>query len=195
MFVERDVDRATDRRFRRRILSRVIDDSRRLEGILMSTMTRDVAYDIWRLGRLIERADMTTRVVGVRAAALMAGGDEHHGAVHWLGVLRSLSALQMYQRAVRGPVEAREVVRFLLFHDRFPRSVAGALSEIEVSLDGKSGSDEVLAAVAGVRRALRSVPEEVDDGRFLDHAMEEVQLALGAVNDAIDQRYLRVGDT
>ena len=195
MFVERDVDRAVDRRFRHRILSKVIDDSRRLEGILMSTMTRDAAYDMWRLGRLMERADMTTRVVGVRAAALMTSDDHTQDEVHWMGVLRSLSALQMYQRAVRGPVEGRDVVRFLLFHDRFPRSVAFTLGEMKVSLGRLTRSDDVGAAVTEAERVLRSTPAVVDDGRFLDQAMEEVQVALQAVSAAIDQRYLRVGDT
>ena len=78
--------------------------------------------------------------------------------MHWLGVLRSLSALQMYQRATRGPVEARAVVRFLLFHESFPRSVAGALNEIEFSLARMTGSDDARTAVAGVRQALRAVP-------------------------------------
>ena len=193
IFVDREVDRATERRFRHRILERVIDDSRRLDGILMSTMTRDAAYDIWRLGRLIERADMTTRVVGLRAASLMAGGRRGHPEVHWMGVLRSLSALQMYQRATRGPIEAREVVRFLLFHETFPRSVLGALSEIENSLDRLSRSDGARTAVSDVRAVLRTLSPVVDDGRHLDRAMDQVQFALAGLSDEIVRRFLRVG--
>ena len=72
LFVHDEVARAEDRRFRDRVLNRVIDDSRRLDGILTSSMTRDDAWEIWRLGRYLERADMTTRVVGVRAASLLS---------------------------------------------------------------------------------------------------------------------------
>ena len=36
-----------------------------------------------------------------------------------MGVLRSLSGLQMYRRAVRRPIEGPAVVRFLLEHDHF----------------------------------------------------------------------------
>ena len=43
-------------------------DSRRIDGILATTMSHDEAYAMWRLGRALERADMTTRVLGVRAA-------------------------------------------------------------------------------------------------------------------------------
>ena len=195
IFADREIDRAAERRFRHRILSRVVDDSRRLDGILMSTMTRDASYDIWRLGRLVERADMTTRVVGVRAAALMTDGGRGHDEVHWMGVLRSLSALQMYQRAANAPIEARPAVRFLLFHEHFPRSVAGALAEIDVSLDRLSGSESVREAVDAVRTVLRRTTPVVDDGRHLDRAMDQVQTALVDLSDAISDRYLRVVDS
>ena len=58
------------RRSRGRFLERVVADVRRVDGILAATMSRDAAYEFLRLGQAIERADMTTRVLGVRAAAL-----------------------------------------------------------------------------------------------------------------------------
>ena len=51
-----------------------------------------------------------------------------------MGVLRSVWGLQMYQRAVRGPIEGTSVVRFLLEHDRFPRAVRALLREIRRAL-------------------------------------------------------------
>ena len=88
-------------------------------------MSRDEAYEMWRLGQSIERADMTTRVVGVRAAALLAlpSEAEDHDEVQWMGVLRSLSAMQMFQRSHRGPIDGDSVVRFLVADPIFPRSV------------------------------------------------------------------------
>jgi uncharacterized alpha-E superfamily protein len=196
LYVDREADRAVERRLRDRLLARVVDDSRRLDGVLMSTMTRDAAYDIWRLGRLLERADMTTRVVGVRAAALMAsgaGGSDDHDEVHWMGVLRSLSALQMYQRATHGPIEGSAAVRFLLFHPGFPRSVAGALAEMEMSIARLNRSGAVRDAVRKARWTLDSTTPMVDDGANLDQAMEQVQRALAALSGMISDRYLRVG--
>lgn len=199
LFVDREADRAVERRLRDRFLGRVVDESRRLDGVLTSTMTRDAAYEMWRLGRYLERADMTTRVVGVRAAALMAashvdgrGHRRDHDEVHWMGVLRSLSALQMYQRATRGPIEASSVVRFLLYRASFPRSVEGALDEIERSLANLSRSDDVLAAVGDARLVLRSTSPMVDDGEDLDGAMDRVQLALADVDRALTERFLRI---
>ena len=194
LFVSEEAVRAEDRRFRDRVLTRVIDDSRRLDGILTSSMTRDDAWEIWRLGRYLERADMTTRVVGVRAAALMSHREAglSYDEVHWMGVLRSLSALQMYQRATRGAIDATAVVQFLLFHDQFPRAVAFCLDEIDRCLDRLTRPDTVRATVAAARDALMSVMATTTDGADLDRAMEWVQSLLGKVNSAITERYLSI---
>lgn len=186
--------RAEDRRFRDRVLTRVIDDSRRLDGILTSSMSRDDAWQVWRLGRYLERADMTTRVVGVRAAALMSlrSSSLTYDEVHWMGVLRSLSALQMYQRSTRGSINATSVVQFLLFDSRFPRAVAFCLDEIDRSLDSLTRSDDVRATVVAARDALMSTMATTTDGADLDRAMEWVQSLLGKVNSAITDRYLSI---
>ncbi|MGA9275883.1 alpha-E domain-containing protein [Ilumatobacter sp.] len=194
LFAQEEAVRAEDRRFRDRVLTRVIDDSRRLDGILTSSMTRDDAWQIWRLGRYLERADMTTRVVGVRAAALMAHRESSlaYDEVHWMGVLRSLSALQMFQRSVRGSIDATAVVQFLLFDSRFPRSVLFCLDEIDRSLDRLTRSEAVKSTVTAARDALLSVMATTTDGADLDRAMEWVQSLLGKVNSAITERYLSI---
>jgi uncharacterized alpha-E superfamily protein len=196
MSVDRDAERAVERRFRGRFLDRVTDESRRLDGILTSTMNRDAAFDMWRLGRYLERADMTTRVVGVRAASLMAtaggGGRPEYDEVQWMSVLRSLSALQMYQRSTRGSINGASVVRFLLYERRFPRSVAAALDEIDLSLERLRRSESVAERVAEARSVLRSTSPSATDGSNLDLAMERVQIALATIDVAITNRYLRL---
>lgn len=194
LFVAAEANRAEDRRFRARVLSRVAADSRRLDGILTSSMTRDAAWEMWRMGRYLERADMTTRVVGVRAAALMAHGHEQvqYDEVQWMGVLRSLSALQMYQRATRGPIEASSVVQFLLFDDSFPRSVRFCLDEIDRCLDKLSRSDAVRRSVDEARTALMSTMATTADGSDLDQAMDWVQSLLIRVNEAVTRRFLSI---
>lgn len=203
MFVATDAVRAEDRRFRSHVLARVANDSRRLDGILTSSMNRDAAWQMWRMGRYLERADMTTRVVGVRAAVLMAEAavpdDDGSAAlrydeVQWMGVLKSLSALQMYQRSTRGPIEATAVVQFLLFDEHFPRSVRFCLDEIDRSLDQLSRPDGVRLAVNEAREALMSTStvETTAVGDDLDQAMDWVQSLIGKVNGAITDRYLNI---
>jgi uncharacterized alpha-E superfamily protein len=197
-YVDSESERAVARRMRDRFLGRVIDESRRLDGVLESTMTRSDPFRMWRLGRLIERSDMTTRVVGVRAASLLqlqqrgvASGEQYH-EVQWMGALRSVSALQMYQRAVRGPIEGPSVVRFLLFHTQFPRSVRACLDEIRMLLSALPEPEQVLARLDTVQQVLASCDLVTDDGVALDAAMDRVQGAVADLGSAVQRRYLSI---
>jgi uncharacterized alpha-E superfamily protein len=196
LYVSSDRESGVDRRTRRRFLDRIVDDNRRLDGVISSGMVRDEAHAFWRLGQWLERADMTTRVLGVRAAALLDLPDDEHGPVLWMGVLRSLSAMQMYQRTVRGPIEGRAAVRFALLDAHFPRSVAFCLARVRTSLNylpNSADASGALDAASGVLTRLVSVSTNGTgpalDGVALDAAMDEVQIALGAVHDVVTRTY------
>jgi uncharacterized alpha-E superfamily protein len=196
-YVLAEAERAVERRTRDRFLGRVIDDSRRLDGQLESTMTRAAPYRMWRLGQLIERADMTTRVLGVRAASILqmqtTDRVDDHDEVQWMGVLRSVSALQMYERATRGPIEGRSVVRFLLFYTRFPRSVLGCLDAMRGVLTALPQPDAVITVLDRATATLMACEAHADDGARLDDAMDEVQHAISELDRAIAERFLAVG--
>jgi uncharacterized alpha-E superfamily protein len=224
-YVSSEAERAVGRRTRDRFLGRVIDDSRRLDGVLESTMTRAHPYRMWRLGRLLERADMTTRVVGLRAASILqmqaegytqtqmqdpvtgqiqavtettvGPGDEpvrdDQDEVQWMSALRSVSALQMYQRATHGPIEGPSVVRFLLYYSAFPRSVQGCLDEVRSVLAQLPDPESVVDALDNTEAVLASCDPGADDGAVLDAAMETVQAALADLGRAVDARYLSLG--
>jgi uncharacterized alpha-E superfamily protein len=194
LFSSRDREAGVDRRSRSRFLTRVVTESRRLDGVLAASMRRDEAYELWRLGQALERADMTTRVLGVRAASLLAAnaaGIEDFGDVQWMGVLRSLTALQMYQRSHRGPIDGASVVRFLLFDATFPRSVAGAAERIRAALGRLPRPEATLPAVDEVDAVLASITAEARDGHALDTAMDRVQLALAGVHDRVYDAFIR----
>ena len=99
-----------------------------------STMSRDEAYEMLRLGRHIERGDMIDQVLDVRAGLLLGERPERRRAydeLQWSSVLRSLSALQMYNRRSAVGDGAPEVIRFILGEATFPRSVAYCLAGVQ----------------------------------------------------------------
>lgn len=200
LYTQRDAESGVDRRSRARFLGRVVSEHQRLDGVISGAMQRDEAYELWRLGQAVERADMTTRVLGVRAAALLAAPDvaDDFDEVQWMGVLRSLTALQMYQRATRGPIAGSGVVAFLLFDHQFPRSVAGCMERVRSALQRLprpertvAVADEIDAMLEGLRAGLGTFG---GDGESLDAAMDDVQLALGRVNDAVYDTFVRAGE-
>ncbi|MEO6125308.1 MAG: alpha-E domain-containing protein [Ilumatobacteraceae bacterium] len=178
------------RRSRSRFAERVIADSQRLDGILSAVMNRDHAYEFLRIGQALERADMTTRVLGVRAAALVDGGADVFAEVQWMGVLRSLSALQMYQRATASPIEGQAVIDFLL-HDRaFPRSVMSCLLSVRDSLSRLPRGDQLAPVLANVFETAAQVSGDATNGAELDAETDLLQVALGTLNDAIISTYV-----
>ena len=196
-YVDATSSGAVERQLRDRFLVRVIEIRRRLDGILESTMSRGDAYRMIRLGRLIERADMTTRVLGVAAAGLLQLEQTNHeelinDEVRWMNVLRSVSALQMYQRAVRGPIESMHVVKFLMYHSAFPRSVQGCFDEIRDVLGFLPNSGDVLASLASAESVLHTLTPDASEGRRLDQSMERVQVAIAHIARTLHDTY--VGD-
>ncbi len=202
LYVGANAGGGVERRSRARFLGRVINDAQQLDGVMTSVMNRDEAYEFWRLGESLERADMTTRVVGVRAAALLAEGwarlpdddqtvAEVHDDVQWMGLLRSVSAMQMYQRVTRGPIDGAGAVRFLLLEPQFPRSVASCAIRVRQALTRLPRSKHTLPAVDQLDHVLAGLQARADDGASLDAAMDEVQLALAAVNMAVVDAFVR----
>jgi uncharacterized alpha-E superfamily protein len=185
---------AVSRRTRDSYLARVATDAQRFDGVLASAMTRDEAYQFWRLGEAIERADMTTRVLGVRAASLLDAPDEldDFDEVQWMGVLRSLSALQMYQRSVNGPISGASAVRFVLWNAQFPRSVAWCARRAAEALEALPRPERTLPAAQRLSDVLATLSTDPTDGESLDAAMERVQASLAELNDTIKKTFASV---
>jgi len=136
-------------------------------------------------------------VLGVRAASILqmqtVDRIDDHDEVQWMGVLRSVAALQMYQRATRGPIEGPSVVRFLLFYSQFPRSVRGCLDAMRGVLTTLPQPDAVIKVLDQTTATLMACEAHADDGARLDDAMDEVQHAIAELDAAIAKRFLAVG--
>ena len=198
LYVDVEVDRGVDRRARERFLGRVIADSRRIDGILATTMNHDEAYAMWRLGRAIERADMTTRVLGVRAAAVLsAAGDgrRRRAALRRAAVDgRAALAVRAADVPARGPRADRGAGgRALPARARpLPPGRAGAAAR---DPPGARTSCPIPAACSTrsttSTRCCATRPRDGIDGAELDDAMDALQIAIAQLDRRIHERYLR----
>jgi uncharacterized alpha-E superfamily protein len=168
-------------------LKTVIFRCQQLTGLLAGTMSQDAAYSFVRIGRNLERADMTTRVVDSAVFILMPRKAEpgEYDSMLWVNVLKSLSAYQMYRQHVRNRVVADEVVRFLLTDLYFPRAVAHSLAESERCLETLPRSLDALRALARTRARV----DDADISRMtldgLHRLIDEVQTDLNDVHEQI----------
>lgn len=156
-------------------------------GTADATMTRDEGWQFLVLGRSLERADMTSRLVATTA---LAGGAEQ-----WTSALRATGAYDAFVRAYRGVETERTAAEFLLLDRLFPRSVVSALQRAEQALDNLGGDvrragfqDEAHRLVGRVRTELeyRSLADLVAD---LPAEMERLQRTCAGATDAISRRY------
>ena len=184
---------AVDRRTRLAWMDRVIRDCQTLRGLLSSTMSHDAAYSFLEIGRSIEIADLTTRVLDVQAGVLMgspkAMGAARYSDITWMSVLKSLAAHQMFRRTVRGGVSGPEALRFLLRDPQFPRSVEHSLTRISRSLMELPRYDDAMAGCAEVQKMLvdADVAELAVSG--LHEYVDDVQLGIAALHGALVSTY------
>lgn len=135
------------------------------QGVCDATLTHDEGWQFIQLGKLLERADKTLRILDVQYHLLREMTDpldQSLSNLHWAGVLRSCRAYEAYQRLYVGRVESERVVEFLLLHPDFPRSVRFALEEAARALDAIEG----LAPGRGHSRAHRILGRVLSDLEF-----------------------------
>ncbi|MEM1354304.1 MAG: alpha-E domain-containing protein [Planctomycetota bacterium] len=108
-----------------------------------NAMMHAIGWDFVRLGRMIERADKTSRILDVKYFLLLPSVDDvgtSLDAIQWRALLHSTDALEMY-RQKHGTISPGNVVDFLLFNESFPRALAFCLAHGERSMVRLCGSN------------------------------------------------------
>lgn len=180
----------SDRR-RHEVLARVVTGCQQINGMLAANMSHGPVYQFLRLGRNVERADMTTRVVDVATYTIMKAGDElsAYGNTVWMAVLRSLSAYQMYRQYVRRRIVPEDVIAFVLLDEQFPRALRYCLNQLETALRQLPRPDDGLRAVARLQRQLDELDFNKLDHEGLHDWIDMTQLELGVVHVALHRTW------
>lgn len=111
-------------------------------GLLDSTMSHGEAWNFARTGLMVERADKTSRILDVKYFMLLPSADFVNTPVdniQWMAVLKSASAFEMYRKA-HHLITPRNVARFLIFDDQFPRSIRHCVAKAQIALHRITGS-------------------------------------------------------
>jgi uncharacterized alpha-E superfamily protein len=180
------------RRARFNFLKQIVLASQTLMGVLEGTMNRNDAYTFMMLGRNLERADMTSRIVDVRSAQLLPpDAAELHpfDTIQWMSVLRSLSGYEMYRLSRRTRVSRVDVLEFVLRDEQFPRACMLCLRQIELCLRALPRSAGVLDALAGACRFLGEAGLGALDQEGLHELIDRLQVYICGVHDSIAGTY------
>ena len=187
IYAEEFAEKSIGRRNRYQFLETVITRCQMINGMIVSTIPRDHAHRFIKLGRLIERADMTSRVIDVGAAVLMSP-DRHHSTVDpliWASLLKALSAMGAYRRNIGPHVEAESMVDFILREESFPRSIKFCLNGIRNELCSLKNNESTLKLVDKTRRKLSRFDSAKQSTEELHAFIDDFQANLININSTI----------
>ncbi len=193
LYVKQNAPRAVSGRGQRyQVLNTIIEGRQSIVGLLFGSMSHDLAYQFLKLGRNLERADMTTRILDVNSAILTPGGDVLPESIQerlWMSVLTTLSAYQMYRRHVGVHIQPDKVVSYMLINQDFPRTVLHCLGELEGCLAALPHNTTPMRTV---RRAWRRTAGMKVAGLtpvVLHEYLDQIQTDLAAIHDRVAEQY------
>ncbi len=198
LFVKSDTARKLLRSSPYQFFQRVIAGSHLFQGITHATNTHGEGWHFMRIGRLIERADCTSRLLDVKYHILLPSGESVGGnvdTIQWMSVLKSCSALEAYRKAYVDRVAPWKVAEFLITHSGFPRSIRFCVDFLDEALHCISGSDESRYANEAERLSgrLRSDLDYVTIGEIFKIGLHEylasIQKRLVEISSATYQTY------
>jgi uncharacterized alpha-E superfamily protein len=168
-------------------------------GVADSMIPRTEMWSFFELGRFLERADNTSRILDVKYFMILpelGGVGSALDMVQWASVLRSCSGFEAFRKSRRGQLNLERVVDFLIRDPAFPRSILfsvesarAALSEVTRAYDQQeaNAADQLLLQVAEELRGLDGA-SMIKKGlhEYLDH----VQMQIAAIHAAVQETFI-----
>lgn len=154
-------------------LDGVKESSHLLLGVQQATISQGEMWNFMRLGRLLERADKTSRILDVKYYILLPNPKDVGSpldAVQWTALLDSTSALTMYRRR-HGVIMPNKVAEFLMLDRAFPRSIYHCVT----------GAERAVHDITGVSTDYFSNPAEQYLGKL------RYELTFLSIDDVISQ--------
>jgi uncharacterized alpha-E superfamily protein len=182
------------RRKRNDFMSGLVRRCQTMTGIMMGILPHDAAYQFLRIGRNLERADMSSRVIDVAAAQLLPEEEDINPAfatVRWISVLKSLNAFKAYRQQGLVGLNGPAILDYLINNYEFPRSIGHCLGEV-------GGCLKDLPRPHAPRRQVNALLREMEGVRLrslrqsgLHKLIDRFQLGVGQLHDTITNTYFR----
>lgn len=193
LYIKKHKDKGLKRDGRHDFLQEIIAMTNQFTGLLVNSMSVDTAFNFIDLGRKLERADMTTRIVDIGVLSLVTPEIEsnpEYEDILWMNVLRSLTGYQMFRQHVQDRVNGEDVVDFLLKNKNFPRAVAHCLEQADKSCQSLPRSENTLRHLSQARRHLdQNDVIKLLNASQLHEFIDAVQLDLARIHDELNSTW------
>lgn len=161
-------------------------------GIFDATISRTEGWHFGNMGKLLERADKTSRFLDVKYHILLPSPSDIGSPidlVQWAALLKSVSAFDMYRKK-HGKLNANGITDFLIFDKDFPRAMLRCLLIAGKSLSVISKTDNNLIANSKKKLGLLKAQLEYADINDINtigmhEFLDNFQKKLNEVSEAI----------
>jgi uncharacterized alpha-E superfamily protein len=172
-----------------------------LYGMFDVILARNDSWHFGNFGRLIERADKTSRILDVKFHLLHAETDAHAfptELVQAVALLKSASAYDMYRKKY-GRLSIRNITQFLIFDTDFPRAMHRCLMIAEKSLitvsKGRPGPKTGAEKELGMLRAQLEYSDVGDiSSESMHDFLDNFQQKLNQISDAIFNDFFSIAN-
>jgi len=175
----------------REFLRNIRLDAHMFQGITDATMSHNEAWQFLRLGRQLERADKTSRILDVKYFMLLPSAHvvgTPYDDIHWSAVLKSVSGFEMYRKK-HGRITPRSIVDFLVLDREFPRAIRHCLRMADESLHAITGTPMGSCeypserSLAPLRAELDYIPVERIMSQGLHEYLDALQARMNTIDD------------
>ena len=159
-FLVRDLKREISARGPYDFFDQIRQGSQAFQGITNETMAHGEAYEFIQLGKHLERADKTVRIIDVKYAAVNSLSEGPDVSLQLIAMLRSCSAFEAFRKQA-SQLNSTRVAEFLLFSQEFPRAVSYCLQRALRSVNAIFGDVPSQRHLRSPQRALGRICSEL----------------------------------
>ena len=175
------------RRERNELLSKIIRSCQAFNGMLAGTMSQNTTYRFLKLGMLIERADMTTRLIDegglfVSKEQFSSEEDAHFSHILWAHLLRSINSYFMYRLNYQTEICGQEVMVFLLQDSDSARSVNYCLTTMASLVSKLPNAQTLEGKIMALQTAIVQAHELSMGSEALHTYLDWIQTELSGLN-------------
>jgi uncharacterized alpha-E superfamily protein len=169
-------------------------------GVMGATMSHNEGWHFGRVGRLLERADKTARILDVKYFILLPTNGQVSTTLdelQWIALLKSTSGYEMYRKS-HHRISPQDVAQFLIFERDFPRSIQFCLIQAEKSLF------QITGGIAGrwgnpAERNLGKLRSQIDFMTIeeimqsgLHEFLDQTEVQINQVGECISQKFFDI---
>ncbi len=180
-------------------LQKVMEAVHQFQGVTDSTMSHGEGWQFIQVGRYIERAAATAKLLEAYHEDLwklpeqLPGGNEY---LDWMGLLRSATAFEAYCKVYTADLSPDKILEFLLLDAEFPHSLRFSIDSLQHALEAihsESGKQRTLqlSRLAGRLQASLSFSqvEDILEGDVIAY-LQNIQAQCGEIHESIFELYV-----